>query len=192
MKMLSPSLPIVAGVAFASALLIAGATAQSTTQNPPPSTQNSSPASGATAAPAKENPSSPAASSKAVAANRYRPQLVSKSAREFYALFWGVESLSVKAVESGEIIRFSYRVLNAEKARMLNDKKNEPSLIDPAAGVRLVVPSLEKVGQLRQSGDAEDGKTYWMAFSNKGRYVKPGHRVNVVIGNFHAEGLIVQ
>jgi hypothetical protein len=123
---------------------------------------------------------------------RYRPQLVSKSAREFYALFWGVESLSVKAVESGEIIRFSYRVLDADKAKTLNDKKNEPSLIDPKAGVRLEVPTLEKVGQLRQSSAPEVGKTYWMAFSNKGRYVKPGHRVNVVIGNFHADGLVVQ
>jgi hypothetical protein len=117
---------------------------------------------------------------------------VSKSAREFYALFWGVESLSVKTVESGEIIRFSYRVLDADKAKMLNDKKNEPSLIDPKAGVRLVVPTLEKVGQLRQSSAPETGKTYWMAFSNKGRYVKPGHRVNIVIGNFHADGLVVQ
>lgn len=140
-----------------------------------------------------ETPVAPAAkSSTSVVPYRYRSQLVSKSAREFYALFWGVESLSVKTVESGEIIRFSYRVLDADKAKMLNDKKNEPSLIDPKAGVRLVVPTLEKVGQLRQSSAPETGKTYWMAFSNKGRYVKPGHRVNIVIGNFHADGLVVQ
>jgi hypothetical protein len=98
----------------------------------------------------------------------------------------------VKSVESGEIIRFSYRIVDANKAKMLNDKKNEPSLIDPQAGVSLVVPSLEKVGQLRQSSTPEPGKAYWMAFSNKGRYVKPGHRVNVVIGGFHADGLVVQ
>jgi len=83
-------------------------------------------------------------------------------------------------------------VLDAKKAMALNDKKNEPSLIDLRAGVKLVVPSLEKVGQLRQSSTPETGKAYWMAFSNKGRYVKPGHRVNVVIGNFRADGLIVQ
>ena len=33
---------------------------------------------------------------------------------------------------------------------------------------------------------------YWMAFSNKGGFVKPGHRVDVVIGQFKAEGLVVQ
>jgi hypothetical protein len=89
-------------------------------------------------------------------------------------------------VESGEIIRFAYRVLDADKAKSLNDKKSEPSLIDLGAGVKLVVPSLEKVGQLRQSSTPVEGKTYWMAFSNKGRHVKPGHRVSVVIGNFRA------
>jgi hypothetical protein len=65
-------------------------------------------------------------------------------------------------------------------------------LIDPAAGVKLVVPSLEKVGKLRQSSAPEAGKVYWMAFSNKGRPVKPGHRVNVVIGPFRAENIVVE
>jgi hypothetical protein len=31
-----------------------------------------------------------------------------------------------------------------------------------------------------------------MAFSNVGRRVKRGDRVNVVIGNFRAEGLVVE
>jgi hypothetical protein len=98
----------------------------------------------------------------------------------------------VKSAESGEIIRFSYRVLDPEKAKTLNDKKNEPSLIDPRAGVKLVVPSLEKVGKLRQSSTPLAGKVYWMAFSNKGGYVKPGHKVSVEIGQFRADGLVVQ
>jgi hypothetical protein len=31
-----------------------------------------------------------------------------------------------------------------------------------------------------------------MAFSNTGRLVKPGHRVDVQIGAFHAAGLVVE
>jgi len=54
-----------------------------------------------------------------------------------------------------------------------------------------VVPSLEKVGQLRQSSTPQVGKSYWMAFSNKGRLVKRGDRVSVVIGRFRADGLVV-
>ena len=116
----------------------------------------------------------------------------SRSAEMYYGLIWGVDSLRVKYAESGEMIRFSYRVLDGAKAAPLNDKKNEPSLVDPGVGVSLVVPSLERVGKLRQSSTPQAGKVYWMAFSNKGRYVKPGDRVNVVIGNFRAEGLVVQ
>jgi hypothetical protein len=97
----------------------------------------------------------------------------------------------VKWTESGEVIRFTYRVLDADKAMTLNDKKAEPALIDPQAGVKLVVPSMEKVGQLRQSSTPQAGKSYWMAFSNKGRLVKRGDRVNVVIGQFRADGLVV-
>ena len=95
-------------------------------------------------------------------------------------------------MESGEIIRFSYRILDAVKAQTLNDKKVEPVLIDGQAGAKLVIPSLEKVGQLRQSSTPEAGRSYWMAFSNKGRMVKPGDRVDVVIGQFRADGLVVQ
>jgi hypothetical protein len=123
---------------------------------------------------------------------RYQPNRFSKRAGLYYGEVWGIDSLDVKSVESGEIIRFSYRVLDANKAKTLNDKKVEPLLFDPQARVKLVVPSLEKVGQLRQSSTPEAGKVYWMAFSNKGRLVKPGHRVNVVIGQFRALGLVVK
>jgi hypothetical protein len=110
----------------------------------------------------------------------------------YYQSVWGIDSLTVRAAESGELIRFNYRVLDAAKARQLNDKKAEPSLIDSRAGVRLVVPSLEKVGQLRQSTSPEEGRVYWMAFSNPRRTVKRGDRVNIVIGSFRADNLVVE
>src|SRR6202158_1414748 len=125
------------------------------------------------------------------APTRYLPNRMARRAVAYYGLTWGGESLSVKSVESGEVIRFSYHVIDADKAKALNDKKAEPFLIDPQAGVKLVVPSLEKVGQLRQSSTPEEGKSYWMAFSNKGRLVKRGDHVNIVIGLFHADGLVV-
>jgi hypothetical protein len=124
-------------------------------------------------------------------ASPYHPDRFAGRAGKYYQLIWGVDSLSLKYTESGEVIRFSYRVLDPEKAKALNDKKNEPSLIDPTAGVKLVVPTLEKVGQLRQSSTPEAGKSYWMAFSNKGRPVKKGHHVDIVIGQFRAKGLVV-
>src|SRR4029077_7506875 len=124
-------------------------------------------------------------------AHRYLPDRFADRAGSHYRLLWGVDSLRVKWGESGEVIRFSYTVLDADKAKVLNDKKNEPSLIDPQAGVKLVVPSMENVGQLRQTAPPENGKSYWIVFSNAGRLVKRGHHVNVVIGSFHADGLVV-
>jgi len=105
---------------------------------------------------------------------------------------WGVDSLRVKLAESGELVRFDYRVLDPEKAAALNDKKAEPELYDAEAGVKLVVPQMEKVGKLRQSSTPQAGRTYWMAFSNPTRVVKRGHRVDVVIGSFRASNLLVE
>jgi len=115
-----------------------------------------------------------------------------ESARKFYQQVWGVDILGVKPVSSGTLLRFSYRVVDAEKARTLNDKKATPLLIDQKTGASLVVPTMEKVGQLRQSSTPENGREYWMLFSNKGNLVKPGGRVDVVIGNFRASGLVVE
>jgi len=123
--------------------------------------------------------------------SRYRPDRFAGRAGSYYRLVWGVDALAVKWAESGEVLRFTYRVLDPNKAKALNDKKNEPVLIAPEAGVKLVVPSMENVGQLRQSAPPEEGKSYWMVFSNKGRLVKRGAHVNVVIGAFHADGLVV-
>jgi hypothetical protein len=121
----------------------------------------------------------------------YKPSRFPKRAGMYYGDVWGVDSLSVKSTESGELIRFSYRVLNAAKAEPLNDKKSQPKLVDLRAGVELVIPSLEKVGQLRQSSSPVEGKIYWMAFSNAGRRVKKGDQVEVHIGSFRAQGLVV-
>jgi len=111
--------------------------------------------------------------------------------KRYYGLIWGVEILGVKVVSSGLMLRFSYRVLDVNKAKVLNDKKATPLLIDQKSGAKLEVPTLEKVGQLRQSPAPENGHEYWMVFSNNGEVVKPGSRVDIVIGNFRAKGLIV-
>ena len=117
---------------------------------------------------------------------------LSGRAEMYYETAWGVGELRVKAAESGELIRFNYRVLDPVKAAALNDKKAEPELIDSQAGVKLSVPQMEKVGKLRQSSTPKQGMAYWMAFANPTLAVKRGHRVDIVIGSFHANGLLVQ
>jgi hypothetical protein len=147
------------------------------------------PASGGGPSTTRAGSAAPAKS--AGAPSRYLPNRFAGRAGAYYKVVWGIDSLSVKWAESGELIRFSWRVLDPERAKVLNDKKLEPSLIDQRAGVSLVVPTMEKVGQLRQSQPPEAGKSYWMAFSNKGRLIRRGDRVDVVIGPFRAENLVV-
>ena len=112
--------------------------------------------------------------------------------KRYYQATWGVDILGIKTVSSGLMLRFSYLVLDANKAKVLNDKKLNPALIDTKSGSKLVIPTLEKVGQLRQSSTPENGHQYWMVFSNRGTLVKPGDKVDIVIGSFRASGLTVQ
>lgn len=117
---------------------------------------------------------------------------ISDHAKDFYLVNWGVDSFSAKLLESGQLVRFSYRVVDAKKAKVLSDKKANPVLLDQKAHAQLVIPQLEKVGQLRQSSTPEAGRVYWMAFSNRGRVVKHGDRISVVIGRFRVDELAVQ
>jgi hypothetical protein len=145
-----------------------------------------------TAAPAQ--PAQPAAKpAAALKPYRNQPDHIAPREAAYYEAVWGIGEPTVKAVESGIILKFSYKVLDAQKATPLNDKKVDPILVSPEKGLKLVIPTMDKVGQLRQAPPAiEAGKSYWMAFSNNGRQLKPGDRVDVVIGNFHARGLLIE
>ena len=114
------------------------------------------------------------------------------SARQFYATTWGVDELSVKLAESGQLVRFNYRVIDKVKAAPLNSRASSPEMLDEVAHVVLQVPTMEKVGPLRQSMPPEEGMVYWILFSNKGEFVKAGHQVSVLIGSVRIDGLVVQ
>jgi hypothetical protein len=136
-------------------------------------------------------PSAKAPSSASTQASRH-PVGMPDSARQSYAVSWGVDQLSTKLAESGQLVRFSYRVIDVPMATPLHEKASTPYLLDEKAHAVLEVPTMEKVGALRQSGPPEYGKSYWMVFSNKGNIVKAGHKVSVVIGQFRVDGLVVQ
>jgi hypothetical protein len=113
-------------------------------------------------------------------------------AAERYRRLWGIDDIHVRSTASGSLIRFSYRVVDREKAKIFSDKRVTPLLIDEKTNLALQVPVMEKIGQLRQVATLQNGKEYWMAFSNKGRHVKPGDRVDLSIGNVRLEGLVVE
>ncbi len=122
----------------------------------------------------------------------YHPVGMPASARYYYQTVWGIDNLVLRTVASGNLIRFSYRVTNVQRASELGNKRAEPLLIDPKRKIALQIPVMEQVGPLWQSVGLENGKQYWMTFSNKGSPVHVGDRVSVVVGSFHADGLLVE
>ena len=110
----------------------------------------------------------------------------------YYKRNWGVEVIGVKAVSSGYMLAFKYLIVDAEKAKLLNDRKTRAFLRDEASGTVLSVPAMEKVGELRPGATPEAGRAYFMVFGNPGRFVKPGNRVSVVAGGMSIDGLIVE
>jgi hypothetical protein len=122
----------------------------------------------------------------------YRPAKISKHAKNLYQTVWGVDNLKVSRTASGNLIRFSYRITDPDRAKVLVDKNATPHLIGQRTRAVLQIPVMDKIGQLRQTGKAIVGQEYWMVFSNKGNLIKAGDRVDVLIGNFRADGLLVE
>jgi hypothetical protein len=110
----------------------------------------------------------------------------------YYKRNWGVEIIGVKPVSSGFMLAFKYRVLDPEKAKLLNDRQTRAFLRDEATGNVLSVPAMEKVGELRTGAAPVADRSYFMIFGNPGRLVKSGSRVSVVAGAMHVDGLIVE
>ena len=128
----------------------------------------------------------------AVAASRYQNTRGTAKSKHYYSEVWGVDKLRASYTSSGNLIKFSYRVIQPKLAKTLGEHENAPELIGIRSNAVLHVPTMEKIGQLRQMSAAEADKDYWMVFSNKGNLVRPGDEVSVIIGKFRADGLIVE
>jgi len=109
----------------------------------------------------------------------------------FFQRNWGIEIVGVRRVSSGMMLRFDYRVVNPAVAARLSEKKAKPYLIDEATHTALAVPAMENIGELRQTGKLDVGRTYFIIFGNPGGLVKRGGRVTLAVGNDRAEGLVV-
>ena len=122
------------------------------------------------------------------------PLVVSRSqlGEQYLARRYGVDQVRVHYTASGASIEFRYRVVDPDKAALLNDKNANPVMIDERTGAKLQVPVLEQIGALRQVTPPERGREYWMLFNNRGKVVHRGGRVDVSIGSFHAHGLVVE
>jgi len=127
----------------------------------------------------------------AVAATSYS-QTQHPREKTFLKRQWGIEILYVRQTAAGYMLEFRYKVHDAEKAKALFERQTKPLLTHVTSGAQMIVPTPAKTGALRNSNPPLDGHTYWMFFANPGQFVKPGEQVNIKIGDFVVDGLVVQ
>jgi hypothetical protein len=105
---------------------------------------------------------------------------------------WGIEIMSLRLSSAGYMIDFRYKVIDAEKAAPLFDRRVKPKLIDEASGMEMSVPTGPTTGQIRNSNPPRAGKVYFMFFANPGRQIKSGSKVTIAIGEFKTGTLAIE
>jgi hypothetical protein len=105
---------------------------------------------------------------------------------------WGIQVTAIHTAAAGNMVDFRYKVLDADKAGALFEKKTRPMLIHQKTGKALEVPRTAKVGPLMSSYKPKQDRVYWMFFGNQSKLVRPGDLVTVVIGDMRLENLKVQ
>lgn len=119
--------------------------------------------------------------------NATHPRLKTRMKRD-----WGIEVLFVRETSAGYMLEFRYKVLDPERAAPLFERQAKPILTHVETGAQMIVPTPPKTGALRNSNLPKANHTYWMFFANPGKFVKPGDEIRIEIGEFVANGLIVQ
>ena len=111
----------------------------------------------------------------------------------YFARRYGIGQLRVRSVSAGASLEFRCQVLDAEKAKALNDNRLAPVMIERKTGTKLSVATHRQQRQAPSAGGyRKQDRRYWMVFGNRGRIVKPGSMVDLVIGTVHISGLIVE
>ncbi len=122
-----------------------------------------------------------------------KSQEISRSRKNTYIKRrWGVEIIHVRQAAAGYMLEFRYKVHDADKSKILFKRQIKPLLTHIESGAKLIVPTPAKTGALRNSNMPLQGRTYWMFFGNPATLVKKGDHVNIQIGDFLVENLIVE
>ena len=106
----------------------------------------------------------------------------------------GIKVERIMVAAGGNFLDMRYRVTDPAKAGELLKKNARLELTDQTSGTVLTVPTMPKVGKLRQlpAGDRKDDRIYWVFFNNPGGLVKPGGRVTLTIGEARISDIAVE
>jgi hypothetical protein len=106
---------------------------------------------------------------------------------------WGVEVLGIRRTSAGYMLDFRYRVLDAQKAAPILDRRIVPYIKVAGTGTRLLVPQAPKLGSMRQTSFAvKENRNYFIVFANPSQIVDAGDQVSVVVGEFNSGKITVE
>jgi hypothetical protein len=106
---------------------------------------------------------------------------------------WGIQVKSLRRTAAGHLLDFRFKVINPDKASLLLQRQEKAFLLDQTSGKKVAVPSMPKIGPLRQTAvKPEANRVYFILFSNPGDLVKKGSLVSILIGNVRIEDLTVE
>jgi len=112
------------------------------------------------------------------------------------AVSYGIEFLETRLSAADNVVDLRYRVLDAEKAAPLLDRKLRPVLVNAGNGHRYYVPTPPIVGALRQTTrpaqPVQVGRTYFMLFANPDRELRAGAKLALYIGDQRVGDFVLQ
>jgi hypothetical protein len=105
---------------------------------------------------------------------------------------WGILPISIQLTAAEQLVDYRYLVIDPYKAQAFMKQVDTAYLIDQTSGARLSV-SRTKVAPVGQSGTKPiAGKIYPILFTNTAKVIKPGSKVNLVIGELRIEDIVVK
>lgn len=102
---------------------------------------------------------------------------------------WGLSISSVRLSVGGNALDVRYVVMDPGKASLLATNTGKTYLINNSSGTNLInqIPFQPLVAQ-----EMSAGKTYFTFLPNRGKLVKPGNTVTLVVGGIRSDGFVVQ
>ena len=95
---------------------------------------------------------------------------------------WGVEPVHARVTAKGYMVEFRYRIVDAEKARILSDRKDFPFMLSMKSDAKLSVPYFPTVGFIKSNRRFQhEGRNYITMFSNEGVHLLRGDKVRIAV-----------
>jgi len=100
----------------------------------------------------------------------------------------GVRIVGVTVTAGGGMLDLRYRVLDPDKAIVVHDKDNPPTIVHEATNYSINKPFMHH----SKGRDLHAAITYYELLLNQGEVVKPGDAVTIVIGDTRLAHIIAQ